>query len=411
MKLKKKYKNRLNILICILIIILTIILILHMIKKEHNVKYNINNYNVEEKFYIIDKKHNYDLIVSNKKNKYNFSNYNDFDKSKKIVKKVVEKESDKTKCIILVYKDKTNSNVLCNNNKQVVSLNYLKDRNKEIYNKIIKMFKKDKYNIDINDNNTISIYKDNIDNNEIFTLWNYKGLFKANNNESNYKKLLDEDKYENDLALLVDKFYVFMDTNNKYNGFKLYYYDILKDKLKIFDKTKYKIDDDVYFCGTYNKLLYIYDKRYKKQYTFNPSNGKLKKVGDKEKGFYLLKNNKLELVNYYEFKEILYFNSPIKEDKLNELYNPKEIYLIDNYYYIYSNEGNFYKVYIDNIKDGILLFKMEDISSYIIKNNRIIFTKEDTLYNYDETNGLRRIIDYNELIYNYKNMYDYYKKN
>ena len=412
MKLKKKYVKLIKLIIFIIIVILLIMLIHNSIKTKHNIKYKINNYNIEENFLVKNNKHYYSLKISDKKNIFIYTNNVNYHKRKKIIKKIINHNN----CIMPIYKDKSNGEVLCNYNNEITSLYYIKIDNNKNYNKIVKKFKKDGYDIKINNSEKVNkykkllIYKDNISNNETYTLWNYKGLYVIKNNEFKYKKLLKEDKYENDLASLVGKYYVFVDTNNKYNGFKLYYYDIEKDKIQIFDKTKYKIDDDIYFSGIYDNKLYIYDKRYKNQYRFDPYKDELKKVGNKAKGFYLLKNNELELVNYYEFKEIIYFNT-VNDEKVNKLYDVKDIYLINDYYYIYSNDGYFYKVYKNDIKRSIKLFKIDNIKSFIIRNNKIIILLEDNLYIYNSYNGLKNIINYEELKYNYNNIYDYYEKN
>ena len=414
MKLKKKYVNRIKIIFLIIIVILFLVFIFKLLKKEHKINYKIDNYNIIEKFYIKGSKHYYNFIIKDSKNSYIYNINNKFNKKKKIINKIISKKYKKTNCIMPIFK-KYNGNVLCNYENKVVSLFYLKSVNDSVYNHIIKEYKKDGYDIKTSDKDNvykykkISVYKDNIDNSEIYTLWNYKGLYLINNKETKYKKLLDEDKYDNELAVLVGKYYVFVDTNNRYNGFKLYYYDIEKDKLKVFDKTKYKIDDDLYFSGVYNNKLYIYDKGHKKQYLFDPYDNKLKKVGDKAKGFYLLKNMGLKLVDYFEFKDTIYFNN-INNDKLNKLYNSKNTYLIDNYYYIYSNDGYFYKVDMNNIKNNIVLFNIDNISSFIIRNDKVILSIEDNLYSYDLYNGLVNIINYDELNYNFENIFDYYEK-
>ena len=416
MKLKKKYVNRLKLIVLVIVIILLLFFILKLLKTEHKVSYKIDNYKIIENFYIKDKKHYYNFIIKDSKNNYIYNTNNKFNKNKKIINKIVSNKIKKTTCIMPIYKKNNNGNILCNYENNIVSIYYLKSINEELYNKFIKLYKKDGYDIKLNNKDNVykykklSIYKNNIDNKDIYTLWNYKGLYLINNKESKYKKLLDEDKYENELASLVGRYYVFIDTNNRYNGFKLYYYDIEKDKLKEFTKTKYKIDDDLYFSGVFNNKLYIYDKGYKKQYVFDPYKNKIKKIGDKEKGFYLLKNSKLELVDYYEFKDTIYFNSS-NNDKVNKKYNSKITYLIDNYYYIYSNDGYFYKVDINNIKNSIILFKIDNISSFIIRNNRIIISLEDNIYSYDLDNGLVNIINYEEINYNYSNIFDLYEKN
>ena len=118
-----------------------------------------------------------------------------------------------------------------------------------------------------------------------------------------------------------------------------------------------------------------------------------------------------DLVDYYEFKDTIYFNNKISNNKINKLYNAKEVYLLDNYYYIYSNDGYFYKVDMNNIKNSIILFKLDNISSFIIRDDNIIITVEDNIYRYDLNNGLLNIINYEEIKYNYNNIFDLYEKN
>lgn len=412
--MKKKYIGLIKFMILTLIILIIVIFITRLFNKEHTIKYSVNKYRVKEKFYIANDIHHYDFVISKNKNKYVFYNNNSFGKDKKIIKDIVSKNSGKTTCIMPVYKDNSNGSVLCNYEGRVVTNYYLDDVNKDLYKKIVKEYNKDGYDLTIKkDNNSykykkLKIYKNNIKNNETFTLWNYKGLFMINNNKTTYKKLLKNDKYENRLASVVGKYYVFIDTNNMLKGFKLYYYDMEKDKVKEYKDKKKKIDDDIYFCGVYNNELYIYDKHNKKQYRFNPYKGKLKKVGDKVIGFYLVKNNKLENVDYYEFKEIIYFNN-INNDKLSKLYDSKNIYLIDNYYYVYSKDGCFYRVNKDNISDGVLLFRLNKASYFMIKDNNIIVSRDDNLYRYNDDIGFVNIIKYNELKYNFENIYDYKK--
>ena len=417
MRIKKKYINFLRLFILLILFIFITLFLIKYLKKEHKVSYRINKYNIIENFVFKDNKHYYNIIIKDSKNEFIYTTNNNYTKDKQIIKNIISETYSKNTCIMPVYKNNNKGNVLCTYGDKIVSLFYLKSISIDSYNNIIKKFKKDGYNVNVDNKDNIktykklSIYKDNIDNNDMYVLWNYKGLYLINKKETKYRKLLDEDKYENELASLVGKYYVFMDTNNRYNGFKLYYYDIEKNKLKEYSKTKYKIDDDLYFSGVYNNKLYIYDKYHKKQYVFNPYEGKLKKIGDKVNGFYLLKNNNLKLVDYYEFKEVIFFNKGIDNNKLDKLYNPKNIYLVNNYYYIYSNDGYFYKVDSNNIKNSIILFKIDNINSFIIRDDKIVISMEDNLYSYDLINGLLNIINYDELKYNFENIFDYYKKN
>ena len=66
---------------------------------------------------------------------------------------------------------------------------------------------------------------------------------------------------------------------------------------------------------------------------------------------------------------------------------------------------------MNNIKNSIILFKLENVSSFIIRNDKIILSLQDNLYSYDLDSGLLNIINYEELNYNYDNIFDYYEKN
>ena len=63
---------------------------------------------------------------------------------------------------------------------------------------------------------------------------------------------------------------------------------------------------------------------------------------------------------------------------------------------------HYYKKYNKNAE---LLFELDNIKEWSIENNNIYSLSNDTIYSYNEENGLNKIIEYNELNYNYKNIY------
>mgnify|MGYP002620541046 CR=1 FL=1 len=133
-------------------------------------------------------------------------------------------------CIIPIYKNKKiENNIYCLNKKEQVS-NYSLQNNKE-YKNILKKAKK--YNFPtINKTNKttkykkLSIYKDNINDDEVYTIWDYRGIYIVKNNNYQYKSILSNDIYDNVMATIVNKYYVIFD-NRSVNGIeKIYYYDI-----------------------------------------------------------------------------------------------------------------------------------------------------------------------------------------
>ena len=54
-------------------------------------------------------------------------------------------------------------------------------------------------------------------------------------------------------------------------------------------------------------------------------------------------------------------------------------------------------------------FNLENVVEWKIKEKEWILLQDDTLYLYQEDLGLRKIVEYNELKYNYQNIYDLWK--
>ena len=73
----------------------------------------------------------------------------------------------------------------------------------------------------------------------------------------------------------------------------------------------------------------------------------------------------------------------------------------------YQEDNKIYKKLGDNT---ILLLELEDIKEWYIENNEVIILQEDTIYSYNDQNGLRKIVENSELKYNYHNIYKIGKK-
>jgi len=76
----------------------------------------------------------------------------------------------------------------------------------------------------------------------------------------------------------------------------------------------------------------------------------------------------------------------------------------------YLDKDKFYKVLETNKKKPILLFELADIKEWKIVNDTLLIVSKDSLYVYSDNKGLSKIITYNELNYNYKNIYNIWKK-
>ena len=403
-------KNIKKIILIIIIIFITFC-IFKVIKKEHTVKYKIDKYSIKEHFYISND-HYYDLIIKDKKNTYTNTLNIDLNKNKKIIKNIEEFKSNELTCIVSTYKKSDEKGIYCNLNKQQVSIDYLLNTNNSDFKKINKKLKK--YNLKFpKENNTkkyyknLIIYQKNIPNDNLYFIWNYKGVYVIGNNKVSYKKFLDYDLYDNVMDCVVSDYYVLFD-NSSVNGIEnVYYYDINKDKVTSF-KLKQKLTKDSYINGVVEDLIYVTDRKQKKEYTINIKDKTIEEI-DNDQTKYLVYDNykKKELSKSDYFMNDVFFDNNLIVDK--KVTNSKELKKEYNYYY-FIEENKLYKA-LDTVKsEKILLAELDNIKDWLVKDREVILLVDDTIYSYTEQYGLRKILITNELNYNYENIYEMWKK-
>ena len=399
----KKYK----IYLIIVIIIMLIPIIIKTFTKSHSVKYKVNDYTINERFYIEEDSHKYEFKISNKNQVYSYILEEKINKRKKVIKEIKEFNKGNLKCIVPIYKKTINKDIYClENNKQVSKYSLLKNDNFKI---IIKKAKK--YNIELPTSSTkskefkkIKVYQKNIDNNEVYILWSYKGINIIKNNDLKYIKFLDYDLYDNIMSTTTSRYFVLFENSDVMGIENIHYYDIKKDKYKIY-KLKEKLSKDSYINGVYDDLIYVTDKKKKIQYAINIRKEEINVVGNEELNYIKYIYNKKELLNKSDFfmKEQCFTNERIKNKKItksSDLIKDKQIY-----YYLEDNK--FYKN-INGYNDTYL-FEKKDIKDWNISYNNIIINIDDAIYKYHDRTGLRKILKYNELNYNYKNIVKYWK--
>ena len=398
-------------IILIIIIIFIPFCIFKVIKKEHTVKYKIDKYSIKEHFYISND-HYYDLIIKDKKNTYIYTLNIDLNKNKKVIKSIEEFKNNKLTCIVSTYKKNDEKGVYCNLGKQQVSIDYLQNTNNPDFKKISKKLKK--YNLKLSkENNTekyyknLAIYQKNIPDDHLYFIWNYKGVYVIGNNKVSYKKFLDYDLYDNVMDCVVSDYYVLFD-NSSVNGIEnVYYYDINKDKVTSF-KLKQKLTKDSYINGVVEDLIYVTDRKQKKEYTVSIRDKTIEEI-DNDQTKYLVYDNykKKELSKSDYFMNDVFFDNNLIVDK--KVTNSKELKKEYNYYY-FIEENKLYKA-LDTVKsEKILLAELDNIKDWLVKDREVILLVDDTIYSYTEQYGLRKILIANELNYNYENIYEMWKK-
>jgi len=399
----KKYRN----FLIILFILMMIPIIIKTFQKKHNVEYKVGKYNINEKFYIEEKSHNYEFKITNKNETYSFILNSNVNKRKKIIKDIKIYKKNNIKCIIPIYVKDISKDIYCLENNNQVSNYYLKDNDN--FKSIIEDAKKYKVNLPSDSEKykefkKIKVYQNNINDNTAYIIWNYKGIYLLKNNELKQQKFLNYDLYDNIMSTTTSNYFVLFENSNVMGIEKIHYYDIKNDKYNIF-KLKDKISKDSYINGVYDDLIYVTDNKKKIQYTINVKKEKIEEVGKEELGYIKYTNNKKEEMNKSDFfmKEQLFDNEKIENKKIT---NSKDLVKEDQIYY-YLDNNKFYK----NINgyNSILLFELDNIKDWKINNKDLIIFVDDLVYIYNDELGLRKIIEYNELNYNYKNIVKYWK--
>lgn len=391
------------------------ILVCHTIYKlliiEHNFTYKVNNYNVKEHFYKKDS-HYYDLIITNKKENYIYTINKNLGKQKHIIEDIKTYKSNNLVCIVPIYKKDIDTNIYCNLDNMQVSNDYLIKHENKDFNKIVKKIKK--YNITLpSDNNTkikykkLSIYNKNILKDDIYYIWNYKGIYILDKENNRYKKVLDYDLYDNVMSCVVGNYYVLFENTSVKGIENIYYYDFKKDKLNTF-KLKEKLSKDSYINGVVDNKIYVTDKKNKKEYTINIKKKKIEEIDNDQTSYIIYENYKKKNLSKsdYFMVEQHFENVYIKDNKVTE----SEELIKDNNYYYFREDNRIYKVLDTSKNKKILLLELDYIKEWKVIGNEIIILVDDTIYSYSDSSGLRKILSSNELRYNYKNIYKVGKK-
>ena len=383
-------KKIIRFFIGVIIIILLICIIKKIRLKKYILEYKINNYNIIEEYTLKKKNHYYDITINNKKNNYIFTINKNLHKSKKIIKEIKTYKNNNLVCILPIYNKKIDNYLYCNLDNNQISIDYLLKKNNNEFKTIQKKVKI--YNIKYpssstiyKEKNNIKVYNKNIQSNEKYIIWDYKGIYIFTNNDTKYQKIVKKDIYDNIMSCIVDNYFVLFD-NTSHEGIKtVYYYNLKNNKLKTLKIKKY-ISKDSYINGVIGSNIYITDNTNKKQFIIN------------------IKNKKVQTLNTGTTSYVFYNNEKKKEVSKSDFFLNKQFF-INNKIRNITIEKDTNKVIKIYNKKTELLFELDNIKEWSIEGNNIYILSNDTIYSYNEVNGLNKIIEYNELNYNYKNIY------
>ena len=364
--------------------------------KKYQVTYTFQKYKITESF---QNKNEFFFSIQKGKKKWIYT----LEKKKKVRKKqIIEIETyqqNQLTCIIPIYQKEESKRVYCNLNQKQVSVDYLIKTNQEDFAILEKKIKKEngilprEYHTKKKKDN-IKSYPKNIIENDIYILWNYKGIYTIEKDGIQYISFLEEDMYDNIMATVVGNYYALFE-NRSVNGIQMIYvYDFVKKK-KFEYSIKEVLSKDSYINGVHDGYIYITDRKKKRQYRIS------------------IIKKKEEYVDQNETKYISYINGEKKEYSKSDFFMQDQIFINEwtsgKYKYVIE-DGNIYKIYQQAKDISILVGIIGDVTEYGIYKDELLILKEDTLYHYHEEQGLRKILMSPELKYNYKNIYQLGKK-
>ena len=400
-------KKIIKLLISIFILILFFELITFIFKTHHEITYNLKDQNEKYKVTEIYKNKKYYLKIENKTYKYSFEINNTFHKRKKIIKKIYTYSIDKTKCIYPQTKNKKNqeTNIICSkDNKTYSYLNYQKKLTPFIQKLQKQGITSPSWNKQSNSTKnieTLSAYQKNINPNTHILIYKYNGFYNISNKKLEIIKLFNNDTYINTLGANIDRYYIIPNYNQKYDYNQLYIIDMKTGKVKTKD-IKQKISKDSYINGIINNEIYLFDKDELKQYKISKKGKKVEEVGNKKQGA-LYYNLKFETKDVYTFRDN---NIKFKttNDYIKQIEKNTSIKFIekqnDTYYYV-TKEGKVY-YYNTNNKIKVLLFN-KNIKDFKLIKETLFFIENDTLYSYSQQEGIKKLLTYKELSFNWDN--------
>lgn len=382
-----------------------------LFKSKHNVDYSIKILDKElaihEEYYKDKKNDYYYLEVTFNKIKFVFDIDNTFNKQKKIIRDIKIYEEDDLTCISPVYiKNNDDPEIICNIGSDQYSYTSIKEKyDLDEFVESIENFNEEKYTgsetITPADRN--KVYKNNMYENETILVYNYANLVKITKNKNAIIRFSEKDVYNNELGVLIDKYYILPKYENKPEYSSLLIIDITNENIKELEIEE-KLSTNTYINGIVDNKLYLFDKSNLVQYEIDPIKRNYRVTGNKtvDAQYY---DGKWETRNIYDFskRELKFVNSyPIKENYIGA-------FETDKYYYYYNRDNEFYKVYKQNSNKPIYLFSFDDMEEIKVSNDHIYFINDDTLYRYDST-GIKKILMNKEFQYNYNNIYGVYFK-
>ncbi len=364
-------------------------LIFVIFKTKHNIEYKLNigdkTYDINEVFK--DKKYYVTISLDNIKYSYVFDNI--FHKSKKIIKDIKYYVKDDLKCIYPVL---DNGYIVCSKDNKLYSGNYFINDLGDFSSYLDASYSTKTRNIGF-----AKVYYENIKDNYIY-VYKYNGMYSIGEKLEDIN-MFSNDTYNNELGVLIGKYYVSFNYDDKYEYNTILIYNITNNKKRTIELEK-PISKSSYINGVVDNKLYVFDVDNLVQYEINPKNKKVREVGNKKDGV-MYYDGEFKTLDVYDFKkEVVKF----KYNDVSYSYYNK----IGNISYYLDDDNNFVMHNDVTLLDVVLFNKR--ISNINISDDFIYFVNDNTVYSYYIGGTFVPLVSYDELRFNPLNRVFVYKK-
>ena len=381
----------------------------------HSEIYIINNdkkeLKIQEKYYqkIDEMKNHYDFTISVDKLSFSFSIYENFNRDNQIIKNVYYYKDKEYTCVLPIFKgEKLETDLMCMKESIIYPYHIIKGKDKKLDTYVSKIdlygenvFYDDKTKFKETD--SLKVFVNNLNDNELLALNNYKGVYLINDTISNIK-LFKSDAYTQKLNYIVDNKYVVANYDCEYDFNSIYIVN-MKNGDKTLMKTP-EISFDSYIQGVIDNSIYLIDKSNKKQFQLDINDDKVYEIGNENKGtkYYdgksLINKTMIQTLN----NQLEFANDFKKEfDDYIEIGNSKTKYYI--YFKKVDNGYDIYKSYSLN-KNLIYLFHVSDYKQVTFIDDYIYLIEGNNLIRYNDYSGKKTLLinsefDFNDNLYYY----------
>lgn len=420
--MKKVFKM----LFVLLIIYLFIQICFSFFGNGHKIEYKIDNAVIVETYTNKTKNEttNYYFDIDVNGEHFYLQTYHNFNTAKKVIKNVKLLQTANSFCILPIFKGNTLvTDIMCKVGKDIVYYRDLKGGDVELDSKIsaIAEYNSSKWQNNLENNykhKSVTVYKNNILKDYLVGINSYKGLYtidKANANGIIEVNIFNSDVYTRKISGTVKSTYITAayDVNHSFNRF----YTLKLDSKNVGTiTTSHEISFDSYVQGIIDNSMYIFDRDNKVQYEVNIKTKTVTITGNVSMGIKFYNNGKWETKSAYDaINSELIFVKDKQTDYLNDNFVriDKQGNEKSGFYYLYKQEGSYFKVYRSNVQNKeslTYLFTTNKIDNIYYFDDTVFYTFNNEVRYYNDELGVRTLFVNTEFEFNNSLIYSVYKK-